>query len=120
LFEDLGSAAIKSASLARYTTLSRHDVEAQLSVLTDYNTELPAAPPAALITTSQSLWGTARWGQNKWGSGAAAKTARGMWQSVSGEGYALSPAIQITIGRGAEPDIELVRIELNYEAGFVV
>ena len=120
LFEDFGSAAMKSANLARYTVLSRHKVKAQLSVMTNYNSDLPAGPAAALITASQSLWGIAKWGQNKWGSGASYKTERSMWQSVSGQGYALSPAIQITIGAGAEPDIELVRIELAWEKGWAV
>jgi len=120
LHEDFGSATIKQANMARYITLTSQDVVAQLNAVSDYSVKLPAQPAAALITTATSLWDVANWDESQWSDDDTVKRAESQWQSVTAQGTALAPVIQITIGGGEIPDIELVRIELNYQAGFVV
>jgi hypothetical protein len=120
LHEDFGSATIKQANMARYITLTSQDVVAQLNAVSDYSVKLPAQPAAALITTATSLWDVANWDEGQWSDDDTVKRAESQWQSVTAQGTALAPVIQITIGGGEIPDIELVRIELNYQAGFVV
>jgi hypothetical protein len=120
LHEDFGSASIKQANMARYVTLTSQTVQAQLNAVADYSVKLPPQPAAALATTAASLWDVALWDAGYWSDGDTVKKSESKWQSVSAVGEALAPVIQITIGGGEIPDIELVRIDLNYETGFVV
>lgn len=116
LFEDLRSpASLKTPLMARAILRSTIDPQEKLSVQSDYTVTLPTAPDAS-GEEEAGLWGTAEWGETAWG-GERLQSIFQKWQSVSGEGYALAPSIQITSGSTAPPLIDLVRIDLTYDAG---
>jgi len=119
LFSDLGApAARKIARLARVTTLANSTINDGVSVSVDYVIEKPAAPDAAPANAG-AVWGGGVWGQSAWGTGAA-RQSFAKWRSVGGSGYALTPVLQITSGAISSQDVELVRIDLEYETGDVV
>jgi hypothetical protein len=116
LFDPLKSpASLKTGMQARAVLRAPAAVGVQLSLQTDYMVDLPASPDD-ISTGSSSVWGTGVWGESKWGS-SLTKTTFHDWQSVSGSGYALSVAAQITSGSVAPPDVELVRTDLTFDLG---
>lgn len=120
LFDDLKTpASLKTAGLARATLIGRARPEPQLSMMVDYTIDLPTAPDAASAADGPSVWGTALWGEGVWSEPPDKKTYAD-WQAVSGAGYALAPALQITSGISTAPDVDLVRIDVSYETGDIV
>jgi hypothetical protein len=118
LFDPLKSpASLKTASQSRATLRSTRRMEAQLSMQHDYVVTLPS-PPDDTSVSSASLWGSALWGTSTWGAPQEKQTYQ-EWQSTPGGGYALAPALQITSGNLAEPDAELVSIDVLYDTGDV-
>jgi hypothetical protein len=119
LFDPLKSpASIKTGLLARSTVRAPGRVQVGLSLQADYNISLPS-PPDDIAVTADNVWGSGVWGSSKWGTAVAKQTFR-EWQSVSGSGYALAVAAQITSGSVSPPDVEYVETELTYDMGDVV
>jgi hypothetical protein len=117
LFDELGSpGATKLACMARATFLTISTTAARLSISTDYVVNLPQAPSVGPIPTSPNNWDQGQWNQAMWGD-VVTKQREALWQSVAGQGCALAPAIQISIGGTAEPQIDLVEFDLTYEQG---
>lgn len=116
LFDPLKSpASLKTGLLARSTVRALSTVQVGLSLQADYNISLPA-PPDDIAVTGSNVWGAGVWGTAVWGTAAAKQTFRD-WQSVSGSGYALSVAAQVTSGSVSPPDVEYVETELTYDVG---
>jgi hypothetical protein len=114
LFDPLKSpASLKTGMMARASIRSRSRVDVRLSLQTDYNISLPPAPDD-ISTITGSVWGAAKWGEGTWGGTAEKQTFRD-WRSISGSGYALAVASQITSGSSSAPDIEFVQTELTYD-----
>lgn len=119
LFEDLKSPmSLKATLMARAAYLAPAEVEERLSIQSDFVVALPPVPDA-VVAEGSGLWGSAEWGASVWGA-SRANTMHQNWRSVSGEGYAISPAIQITSGDTAPPAVELVRIDLTYDVADIV
>lgn len=121
LFDDLRSAAmLKRVSLARAVLRSSASIIAQISVQTDYSVSLPPAPNAQL-NPGGSVWGAAVWGSPTaiWG-GSSSDVVQQDWVSVSAEGYAIAPALQVTSGSISPLSTEIVRLDLSYEMGDVL
>lgn len=119
LFEDLGSpASLKIGNLARAVVRSRIPINELVSFQTDFDTNLPAAPSAAL-SESQNEWGTGIWGQSTWGT-VMPELVNQSWQSIGGSGYAVATALQITSGSLAPIDAEIIRIEATYQVAEIV
>lgn len=119
LFDPLKSpASLKTGLLARASVRAKSKVQVKLSLQTDYNITLPS-PPDDISTAVGSVWGSAKWGSDVWGVEADKQTFRD-WQSVSGSGYTLAVASQITSGSSSPPNIEFVETELTYDMGDVV
>ena len=73
--------------------------------------------PQVNATASSLKWGAGiKWGARKWG-GTTAIIEGSDWQSVSGSGYALAPALVVSTNGSASPELELVGIQLLYESG---
>lgn len=118
LFDDFGSSATpKVASMARAVMLSPYALKERLSAQFDYAINLPSPPDAASLGTL-SVWGSGVWGTSIWGDAAAKKPLQN-WRSVSGSGYAMAPALQITSGSVPPPAVDLVRIEVLEDGGDV-
>lgn len=107
--------ALKTSLLMKAVLRSPTEIVPQLSLQSEYQVNLPAAPDAAPIA-SANVWGTAIWGVSTWG-GEAVSATFGDWQSVGGSGYAIAPGLQITSGNIVPPDVEIVRIDWTYDQG---
>jgi len=119
LFDPLKSpASLKAGLLARATVRAPSTVTVQLSLQSDYDISLPA-PPDDISAPSGSTWGSGVWGESVWGSAVEKQTFR-EWQSVYGEGYALSIAAQVTSGSISPPDVEYVQTEMTYDIADIV
>lgn len=119
LFTDLGSPAARKVSMiARAVTRGPYDVNPRISVMEDYLVDLPS-PPAASPIPSGSRWDVGTWGSSVWGESNSLKVQQN-WTSVSGYGYALAPALQITSGAVTPLDTEIVRIDLTYEISDII
>jgi hypothetical protein len=119
LFDPLKNpASLKTGLLARSTVRAPSKVLVGLSLQADYDISLPS-PPDDIAVTGDNVWGVGVWGTAVWGTTAAKQTFRD-WQSVSGSGYALAVASQVTSGAISPPDVEYVETELTYDTGDLV
>lgn len=119
LFSDLGAAAsLKIIGMARSVMLSPFPVNESLSIQVDFTLNLPAPPDSAQIS-GVSVWGAGVWGTSQWG-GTLVKQALQNWRSVYGSGYSVAPALQITSGNVPPPDVDLVKIDITYQAADIV
>lgn len=119
LFEDMGApASFKIAEIARAVGLAPVAVNVQVTMQNDFFVSLPPAPDALPVPVGNQ-WGNAIWGTSVWG-GTPEMRPRQEWVSVSGFGYALSPAIQITSGSVVPIDFELVRVEVTFSTSDIV
>jgi hypothetical protein len=84
----------------------------------DYIVNLPP-PPSASGVVGGSEWGVGIWGQAVWGQSQSPKIQQN-WTSVSGYGYAMAPALQITSGSIVPLDSEIIRLELTFETADIV
>jgi hypothetical protein len=117
LFEDLSDgAANKIVTGLRPQLLTTLATNVQASVSTEYVVSLPSPPSVTAVPAGSSLWNFGVWNQSVWGS-TSTKFSEGEWQTVSGVGQAIAPNLQISIGGGAEPQIELVSLDLAYQVG---
>lgn len=116
LYDHLSSpAATKTANMARTSWLYRKPFNARVSISTDYTAKLPAYPPAAQHP-SLDVWDVGKWDFALWDAGTALKLVTS-WVSVSGQGFALAPNIQMTCSHAGPPEAELVSVDLLYEQG---
>lgn len=116
LFDPLKApASLKTGLQARAVLRATSEVEAKLSLQSDYVVSLPPVPDDVVVPGT-SLWGTAKWGESVWGAPPMKQTFQ-HWRSVSGSGYSLSVATQITSGSIVHPSVEMVQIDLTYDMG---
>lgn len=119
LFSELGAiASRKIGKVGRAITRSSTEVNGKLSLLTDYNENLPTNPSSpAQISTSN--WDQAIWGAGKWGDVEPSFVTQ-EWRSLGGMGYAFAPCYQVTSGSPAPIDVELVSIETLHSTAEMV
>jgi hypothetical protein len=119
LFDDLGAAsATKIPTVAKATTRANTNVNDQLSMLADFNIEVPPAPDATPLTGTNT-WGDGIWGTSQWGSEIPTNIGQ-TWRSAGNVGYYLAPCYQVTSGSVAAIDVELIAIDtLHTTAGAV-
>lgn len=116
LFDPLKSpASLKTGLMARASIRAPSQLNAKLSLQADYDIILPSPPDDTSVPIG-SVWGDAVWDESIWGSAASKLTFRN-WQSIYGEGYALSIAAQITSGSISPPDVEYIQTEFTYDMG---
>lgn len=108
----------KVAQLMRATFKASVSFRPQLSVVSDFDTDIPSPPSSTAIGTAD-VWDTAIWDTSVWdSSGIQAITSR--WKSVSGDGWAMAPVIQVTSGATTAPDGRLITTQVRYSAGEMV
>lgn len=106
----------KFVSLARPVYLTSQNIGDKISCSFDYVSGFPTAPSAAAPTPSPNVWGTGLWGSAVWSS-PAERTVQKNWAAVTGMGGAVAPCLQVTVGQDTLPDIELMRIDLQFTVG---
>jgi len=113
LFDSLGApASLKISEMIMAFGMSPTPVTVQTSMQIDFVVDLPPAPDALPVPIGNE-WGNAIWGQSVWGS-QPTLIPRRQWEAAAGEGYALSPAIQVSSGSLVPLDYELVSVQTTY------
>jgi len=119
LFDDMGfSAGSKIGKMARARVRASTKIVDSVSLLSDYNVDLPPAPDATGVFASNS-WGTGVWGQSKWDS-ATPSVINQEWRSAGTIGYSIAPCYQVSSGAPAPIDVELIDVELLYDVAEAV
>lgn len=125
-FNDFGTgSAYKRAQMIRCNFFADGRFEHSVAAAFDYTVSFPNAPAPANVQAPSGylVWGVGLWGVGKWWSPSVASPKLGVvadWKSVSGQGYAMAPMVQITSGGATALNIELVRVDIEYEQGGLV
>ncbi|MEM9969518.1 MAG: hypothetical protein AAF762_00245 [Pseudomonadota bacterium] len=117
--DDLGGGAnIKRVIKARGTFVAQTTFAPKVSVGVNYSLDFPTQPSASALsgvdTWDAGIWDTAVWG------GARPEYRRTRWKTISRTGFAVSPQVQVTIGGGAPPEIDVVALDVLHETGGAV
>ncbi|CDP50706.1 hypothetical protein [Devosia sp. DBB001] len=119
LFDQLDApGSLKINEMVHVQGLAPVAVNVQTSIQRDYVVSLPPAPPASPVPVGNQ-WGAGIWGQSVWGVEPDLRPVR-QWNAGAGEGYSLSPAIQLTSGAIVPLDYELISIENTYRVAKVI
>lgn len=118
-FDMLNAPGEKSAVSVRMLARSNNAFTPQLFASADYSVDLPT-PIASDPDENANLWDTGVWGSSTWSVTSETKARRSEWQTVSANGQALAPGLQVSSGRTTAPDIELISLHLQYEVGEVM
>ncbi len=123
LFEPLANQGqTVMARLARATFLAGTEFNAKVSLSSNYNTQFPTAPTGAEADTTASVWDVDTWdGTLVWD---AANTdmiqVSSSWKDAARNGWTHSPQVQVVSGSEVAPNVELVSIDVTFEAAGVV
>ncbi|CAN7625813.1 hypothetical protein [Aminobacter sp. LjRoot7] len=112
-------AANKIIHMGRSVFLAARAFIAKLSMSTDYQVSLPAAPASTPDNTLFDEWDSGLWDVMKW-DGSSEKRISTRWGSIGRAGFVAAPQVQVTCGVTPTPDAELVAIDITYEVGAVV
>lgn len=119
LFEDLGSSAsLKIGELGWVAIRAKAKVNAKVTLRTDFDLSVPSPPDSSVAGTGNE-WGVAIWGQSIWGAQVANVISQD-WQSISGSGYAIALAVQVTSGSVVPTDAELIRSGITYQQAEII
>lgn len=114
--QDFGTPADKVMLHARATWRSNVDLAVALQGVTNYS--LVGIEPATVNEGDEDVtkWGGGgKWGSGlKWGS-PQSKFAGTSWQAVWGSGFAVAPALSISVGRGTPASFDLASLHLQFE-----
>lgn len=119
LFSDMGTPGQrKIGQVARAVKRSRYPAREQVNAIYDWDTNIPSSPDTEAIAIGNE-WGNAIWGQSVWGAQQQTIVTE-EWKSIAGSGYAVSLVLQVTSGAVVPLDVELVRMDLTYEAADII
>jgi hypothetical protein len=117
--DSLGAPALhKSVSSARATFLAGTTFRPKVSMSTDYRLKWPVMGQAAL-SVGGGVWDQGVWDTSTWGA-ASRTNARTKWAAVNAGGFTVAPQVQILMGGGTAPEIELISMDVLYETGTVI
>jgi hypothetical protein len=88
----------------------------QITAVTDYVINLPAAPHAGHDSGRADVWDQGLWDQMLWdAAGLPAATVRNTgWVSIGSTGFSHAPVVQVTMAQNAKPNVELIAIDGLY------
>lgn len=125
-FNDLGAPTqYKRGQMVRCSFFAPQAVTHKVSVALNYTADFPTAPDATSVSASSDylIWDVGNWDEKLWWSTAVEEASLGLvaeWRTVSGAGFAIAPTIQVTSGQAQKLNIELVKVDIAYEAGGAV
>lgn len=103
-----------NARLARGVVRSVEGCQSQVSTLFDYRVRIPTPPAACALNSGGGIWNSSEWNAAQWGGG---KEVRDGWRPAHGQGFAVAPCVQYTIGQVVAPQVDLIRADLILETG---
>ena len=120
----IGQGNYMTAEAVRHVFFAPSDFAKKTSAAVNYNaSDFPAAPNAAVFSSSYMTWDVDNWDEALWWSKTLDENSvivTTAWETVTGAGHALASQLQITIGQTQKPNIELIRTDLVYRRGRVV
>jgi hypothetical protein len=111
-FTNCGSLLHKEVTQARPILMGPGNYTPVVEIKVDYDTRAPTAE-AGVTATTEPLWNVALWNVSFWSSGSV---QRKEWQSVSGGGLVIAPAIKISIAK----ELVINRTDILYEESGLV
>nr|DAF83380.1 MAG TPA: stabilization protein [Caudoviricetes sp.]DAK00510.1 MAG TPA: stabilization protein [Caudoviricetes sp.] len=109
---------VKTLLLAQAKFKAATPYETQLTASTDNETELPAAPNAAPDSgLGSSYWGTGLWNRALWDAAVATAGISAVREAIGRTGYVFQWQLQITGAQTTYPVVELISMNLSFEAG---
>jgi hypothetical protein len=117
-FEAIGYS--KQVHMARSVFLASQPFDARVSVSTDYQIDLPAAPSSGASTSTPGLWDVGLWDVSVWDDASGIKSVKSKWCSIGRTGFAIAYQVQVTCIGPSLPDAELLGIDITYEIGALV
>lgn len=119
LFDHLNApGAVKTIHSARTIFNAGSEILPQISISKNYAVSLPS-PPNSIADYSADEWDVGLWDVAIWDAGVTLET-KTKWHSIGQSGFAVAPQLQMTMGISPTPRVELVAIDLIYEAGGVM
>ena len=118
IFKSPGQMVTWRQARASFQANIREIFAPQLSAAIDYEVVIPPVPSAGIATSGlDDLWDSGLWDDALWDVGIARPSATHNtgWVSIGMTGYSHAPILQITIGQGVKPDIELISISATFE-----
>ena len=115
-FDQLETKGVKTVHMARAVMRARRKADVKISVHNDFRLTLPPPPPAT-GEGSSDVWGVGKWGEFKWGGGSSDPIIQDKWQSVTGEGEAITVAHQVTCMSVTPLDLEFIRSDATFTSG---
>jgi len=110
--------AQKFAVHARFRGLAGTEQAIGLACFGDYQVGAFVQAAAAAVTSGDA-WGTGVWGTFIWGS-ASDQTSKTDWQTVTGSGTSLSPAVYLPSNTNVSPSLDIIGVDLVYHEGGVI
>ena len=90
----------------------------QLSALADFSEEMPP-PPSSVPDYGADLWDVGLWDVAVWDADTVF-TSEAIWVSAGVTGTTIAPGLQLTMGIGPTPQVELVAIDVEFHVGATV
>lgn len=106
----------KVLSMARPVYLTTQSIGDKVSACADFVSTFPSAPSAAAIIPTANSWDSGLWGTALW-SDTLTQSVNKDWSAVSAVGFAVAPALQVTVGQTAVPDILLIQTDMQFQVG---
>lgn len=113
-----GNPTMKMAVHARFRGRATSEHSVGLACFADYVTGAYTSV-SANAATADDAWGTGVWGTFVWG-GAESMAYLSDWQSVTGTGTALSPAVYLPSNINIKPGLDIIAVDLMYHEGGMI
>jgi hypothetical protein len=117
-FSDFGAAGVKMANIVGLTSRSAAAFDFGAQIFANYVVGEITNPSAIPAPASSSAWGSGVWGTMVWGDGGSL-VAQQKWRVAYGTGFAIAPAVSITVLQTPTPVVEVINLQLRYEEGAV-
>jgi hypothetical protein len=115
-FEGLGSfGGTKTAHQMRATFETSGPINPQITARADFDTVV-SSPPASPANYTVDVWDVGLWDQAKWDA-TGGVIVQSVWTAVGVTGRVIAPEVQLTFGIVPTPNVSLVAIEAEYQAG---
>lgn len=111
-------ARYKQVHMARATLRANCEPYVGISLSDDYRIDFPPAPTATVVGGG-ALWDSATWDVDEWFQSEQA-TVFTRWVSLSRNATVAALQMQVQIGGGADPEIELASVDILYATGGAV
>ena len=114
---DMGT-AYKTPTMLRGSFLAGSPFTPKFSVAANYDSSFPSAPGSTLGSNG-AVWDTDLWDTGTWEASSPVSEIE-LWNSVSAPGIAHAPQVQVSSGSLPLPSVNLISLDLVFEAGAVV